>query len=591
MTTRSKPIAIACVLAVTLTVTASAQTGSSATSTAQNQTAAAGASSSDSPRDRRYASTTFLGDTGLWFVPTAEVLAHGKWSVSGYRRGTNFVQGFTNVGDVAATVGVGVRDRAEFFASFLVDTRIDRDLRPLFSADPAVGGVVDRYPFVNSGWSGDNLGDLFVGAKVNLWSQFRQNPAAIALRAIAKLPTGKDDVGVSTGKPDFLVHAIVSKEAARLVELSGYAGYEFRGRPDVPGGGGTLDSPTGAFQWGGGAQFPSRSPLRGILELNGVVPSQGEVTLPAGAVRGIDGSLAPLVSSIDALTRATAGVTWQHRGGFFVGGGVSWNTPRRDRDRFGTDGDAFGDFIDWQVRIGFHPGTRVYVAPAPPLSPPTPTAAAPPPPPLVPQNRAPSVKAQCDPCTVQVGQTANVRADASDPDGDTLTFRWTTPGGVLATPTDRASQWTAPQQEGAVPMTVTVSDGRGGTASDTVNIQVTRPPVKNYTFEDVHFDFDRYTLRPEATRLLDDAVTALSQDAALRLEIEGHTCNIGTAEYNLALGDRRARAVRDYLVSRGVGAERLRTISYGEERPKHDNTRETTRRLNRRAALVVNLTR
>jgi peptidoglycan-associated lipoprotein len=122
-----------------------------------------------------------------------------------------------------------------------------------------------------------------------------------------------------------------------------------------------------------------------------------------------------------------------------------------------------------------------------------------------------------------------------------------------------------------------------------VNIQVTRPPVKNYTFEDVHFDFDRYTLRPEATRVLDEAVAALRENPTLRVEIEGHTCSIGTAEYNLALGDRRANAVRDYLVSRGVSAERLHTISYGEERPKYDNSREETRRLNRRAALVVNL--
>lgn len=63
----------------------------------------------------------------------------------------------------------------------------------------------------------------------------------------------------------------------------------------------------------------------------------------------------------------------------------------------------------------------------------------------------------------------------------------------------------------------------------------------------------------------------------------------GTAEYNLALGERRATAVRDYLASRGVPADRLQTVSYGEERPKHDNAREETRRLNRRAALVVTL--
>ena len=81
----------------------------------------------------------------------------------------------------------------------------------------------------------------------------------------------------------------------------------------------------------------------------------------------------------------------------------------------------------------------------------------------------------------------------------------------------------------------------------------------------------------------------MRENTTLRLEIEGHTCNIGTAEYNLALGDRRANAVKDYLVSRGIGADRLRTVSYGEERPKYDNAREETRRLNRRAALTVNL--
>ncbi len=141
-----------------------------------------------------------------------------------------------------------------------------------------------------------------------------------------------------------------------------------------------------------------------------------------------------------------------------------------------------------------------------------------------------------------------------------------------------------------MPVTVTVTCPQDGkTASDTVNINVIRPVVKQIVFEDVHFDFDRYSLRPEATRALDEAITAMQQNASLRIQIEGHTCNIGTAEYNLALGDRRANSVRDYLTSRGIAASRLGTVSYGEERPKHDNAREETRRLNRRAALVVNL--
>jgi peptidoglycan-associated lipoprotein len=148
-------------------------------------------------------------------------------------------------------------------------------------------------------------------------------------------------------------------------------------------------------------------------------------------------------------------------------------------------------------------------------------------------------------------------------------------------------------QPGPVPVTVTVTcptDNR--TATDTVTIQVTQPPAaKVYTFEDVHFDFDRYSLRPEAVRVLEQAVSAMKTDASLRLTVEGHTCSIGTAEYNLALGERRAQAVRDYLTQNGVAATRLQTVSYGEEKPKHDNSREETRRLNRRSALVVRLDR
>jgi outer membrane protein OmpA-like peptidoglycan-associated protein len=515
-------------------------------------------------------------------VPTAEVLGHGKYSVSGYRRGTNWVQGYTNVGDFAGTFGIGIKDRAEIFGSFLFDTRIDRDVRPLFIVNNSTfGGVIDRYPRVNQFWTGDNVGDFYLGAKWNLWSEYQQKPAAIALRGMVKLPTGKKDVGTSTGKTDFSIDAIVSKEVKQLVEVSGFGGYEWRGQPDG------FDTPGGGFRWGAGVGFPSRNFLRVTAELNGVASSGDTTTITGGAFRAIDNSFAPTVSNTQNLTRATFGLTAQAKNGFFGGVGVSWNVPSTSRNlAFSQDpDDVLGDYYDWQVRIGWHPGVRKYVAPAPP--PPTPT----PPAPVVPQNRPPTVRAQCDPCTVEIGKSSTVTAVGQDPDGDPLTYRWTVPTGTLANPAERQTIWTAPQQEGSVPVTVTVNDGKGGTASDTVNIQVVRPTPRTYTFEDVHFDFDRYTLRPEATRVLDEAVNALRQDATLRVLIEGHTCNIGTAEYNLALGDRRSNAVKDYLVSRGVTADRLQTVSYGEEKPKYDNAREETRRLNRRAALTVNLQR
>jgi hypothetical protein len=189
------------------------------TATAAAQTAPTMASTqapAATPDDaRRPATTTFYGDTGLWFVPTAEVVPHGRVSVSGYRRGTNYVQGFSNVADFAGTFAFGVKDRAEIFGSFLFDTRIDRDLRPLFISDAKVGGVLDRYPRVTNGWSGDNVGDFYLGAKINLWSQYRQNPAAIAVRLMSKLPTGKEEAGVSTGKTDFSFDFIAAGKQAR----------------------------------------------------------------------------------------------------------------------------------------------------------------------------------------------------------------------------------------------------------------------------------------------------------------------------------------------------------------------------------------
>ena len=77
----------------------------------------------------------------------------------------------------------------------------------------------------------------------------------------------------------------------------------------------------------------------------------------------------------------------------------------------------------------------------------------------------------------------------------------------------------------------------------------------------------------------------------IRFTLEGHCDERGSEEYNLALGDRRANVVKEYLLAQGIAANRMSTVSYGEERPKYDNAREETRRLNRRAALVVRLDR
>ena len=100
---------------------------------------------------------------------------------------------------------------------------------------------------------------------------------------------------------------------------------------------------------------------------------------------------------------------------------------------------------------------------------------------------------------------------------------------------------------------------------------------------DVFFDFDKYAIRPDAARTLDANADWLKSNPSAVILIEGHCDERGTNAYNLALGERRARATQDYLVKRGVAASRITTISYGEERPGCTERNETCWAQNRRS--------
>lgn len=157
-----------------------------------------------------------------------------------------------------------------------------------------------------------------------------------------------------------------------------------------------------------------------------------------------------------------------------------------------------------------------------------------------------------------------------------------------------------PQTTSTYTLTAT---GTGGTAKDATSVSVTVPtptiaatPPKRSLGElvssqtkDAYFDFDKYNLRP-------DARTALTQDATAlkgilkdfpeaKVTVEGHCDERGSAEYNLAPGDRRAKDAKNYLVEFGVPAARLATISYGKERPQCTENDEACWQRNRRAHL------
>jgi peptidoglycan-associated lipoprotein len=511
--------------------------------------------------ETRPATTTVFGDTGLWYVPTGEVLPRGRWSVSGYRTNWDREESATDVSNFRLTFGYGMSDRVELFGNVDLQRRIDADTRPV----RANGTPMDD-PRVFQGWA-TGFGDIRFGAKYNLTAPWRQQSPAFAIRGGIKVPTADEDEGLGTGQLDLFADAIVSTETARGLEISGFAGLYYRGSPDE------YDLSSG-LRWGVGAGFPSRGPFRVTTELHGELYFDNEIVF-----NGPNVSELPARWEVENPLDFTIGFTYQTRNGFFVGWGSSIGLTTSNRDNLGVPFESESTFDGWghQIRVGFHPGVRVYVAPPPP-----------PPPPAA--NRAPTVKARCEPCVIEIGKTSTVTADAQDPDGDTLSYKWSAPSGTFANPAERQTIYTCANTAGSVPVTVSVSDGKGGTATDTITIQCVEPKRPEWKFEDVHFDFDRYTLRPEALRILDEAVKAMQADNTLRLTIEGHTDSIGTNEYNLALGERRANSAREYLASRGIAADRLNIVSYGEERPKHDNSREETRRLNRPAALTVRLT-
>lgn len=105
--------------------------------------------------------------------------------------------------------------------------------------------------------------------------------------------------------------------------------------------------------------------------------------------------------------------------------------------------------------------------------------------------------------------------------------------------------------------------------------------------KDIYFDYDRYDLRPDARAALKANADWLKANPAPRLEIEGHCDERGTTEYNLALGAKRAQAVKDYLATLGIAAGRLSTISYGKEVPVCREQNEGCWQENRRGRFVV----
>ena len=200
--------------------------------------------------------------------------------------------------------------------------------------------------------------------------------------------------------------------------------------------------------------------------------------------------------------------------------------------------------------------------------------------------------------------TASISADrTSIQKGESVRLTWTTTDATnvsiapeIGAVTAQGSTTVTPADSATYTVTAT---GPGGSADATVRISVTTPPPPVVEapkpsldelflkeVRDAYFDYDKAEIRADAREALGKTADFFRSYPQLRVTIEGHCDERGSTEYNLALGDRRASAVKQYLVSLGIPADRLTTVSYGKEKPFCMQSDEACYQQNRRGHFI-----
>jgi len=218
-----------------------------------------------------------------------------------------------------------------------------------------------------------------------------------------------------------------------------------------------------------------------------------------------------------------------------------------------------------------------------------PVAAPPPPPPPPPAAAKPTASISADRTAIQKGESVRLTWTTTDATNVSIAPEVgavTAQGSTTVTPSDSTTY------------SITAT-GAGGTASGSVSVTVTVPPppvveAPKPTLDelflkevrDAYFDYDKADIRADAKEALAKTADFFRNYPQLRVTIEGHCDERGSTEYNLALGDRRANAVKQYLVSLGIPADRLSTVSYGKEKPFCTASDEACYQQNRRGHFV-----
>jgi peptidoglycan-associated lipoprotein len=212
---------------------------------------------------------------------------------------------------------------------------------------------------------------------------------------------------------------------------------------------------------------------------------------------------------------------------------------------------------------------------------------APPPPPPPPPPPAPTASLSANPNTIDKGQSS------------TLTWQTTNATDVsidgIGAVQPNGSQPVTPPDSTTYHLT---AKGAGGTQEATARVTVNLPPppppqptvtdqeLFSQNVKDVFFDYDKYDIRPDQQGAIQANAQFLAQHPNINFTIEGHCDERGSTEYNLALGDNRANAVKNALVQAGVNGSRIKTISYGKEKPFCTESNEQCWQQNRRGHFV-----